>query len=71
MEAMDGSPEGVGEAAGDAGEGDGVAGGVPAGSPRHLLVVLLLQLVVLDGAASVILHNLPEEGDGSALNTIQ
>ena len=68
---INGAPEGVCESAGDAGEGDGVAVGVSARCPRHLLNVLLLQLVMLNGATSVILHHLPEEGDGSSLNQIQ
>ena len=60
-------PEGVG-VGGKVGKDVGVAGGVPAGGPGLLLRVLLLQLVVLDRAATVLLRRLPEQSCCTVLN---
>merc|ERR1712032_438657 len=60
-------PEGIG-VGGEVGKDIGVAESVSACGPRVLVGVLLLQLVVLDRAATVGLGRLPEEGRITVLN---
>ena len=60
-------PEGVG-VGGKVGKDIGVAKSVSAGGPGVLLRVLLLQLVVLDRAATVLLRRLPEQSHVTVLD---